>query len=74
MAIQILLYIMVIYLLLGLVFAIAFVLIGATVIDDTARGSSAGFKIIILPGSILLWPVLLKKWIAKRSVDHDKTA
>ena len=62
------------YLLLGLLFAIAFVIKGVTVVDEGAQGCSAGFRIIIIPGAMLLWPVLLKKWIHAKSASHDKTA
>ncbi len=65
---------MAIYLLAGLVFAIVFVIKGVRVFDDGAHGTSIGFRIIILPGAILLWPVLLKKWIHAKSTRHDKAA
>ena len=50
------------YLLIGLLFAIAFVTIGVPRVDPTARGAGAGFRLLILPGSVALWPVLLRKW------------
>ena len=51
------------YLLLGLVFAMAFLWKGAAKLDDKTKGSSWVFKALIFPGSIALWPVLLTKWI-----------
>ncbi|MBD0298058.1 MAG: hypothetical protein ICV84_23160 [Flavisolibacter sp.] len=36
---------------------------GLQKIDEDVPGSSWGFRIIIIPGCILLWPVLLRKWI-----------
>jgi len=54
------------YLLCGLVFAIAFLVKGITVIDEAAHGSTVGFRIIILPGVIVFWPFLLRKWIANK--------
>jgi hypothetical protein len=51
------------YLLLGLVFAIAFLWRGAAKLDDKTKGSSWVFKALIIPGSMALWPVLLTKWI-----------
>ena len=62
------------YLLLGFIFAIAFLIKGVTVVDEGAHGSSTGFRIIILPGVILLWPVLLKKWINAKPTSHDEAA
>jgi len=53
------------YLLLGLVFAIAFLWKGAGKLDDKTKGTSWGFKALIFPGSIALWPVLLKKWVSE---------
>ena len=50
-----------IYLALGLLFAIYFLLKGINQFDDDARGSSWGFRAIILPGVVLLWIVLLVK-------------
>ena len=51
------------YLLCGLLFAIAFVIKGVTVIDKGAHGASIGFRIIIIPATIIFWPVLLRKWV-----------
>jgi len=73
MLVQIVLVLAAIYLALGLLFAVAFVIKGVTVVDEGTHGSTAGFRMIILPGTILLWPVLLKKWINAKSTSHDKT-
>ena len=56
-----------IYLIAGAVFAIAFLLRGIYVVDETAKGGSIGFKLIITPGVIVLWPVLLFKWRQMRN-------
>ena len=69
---EILLLIVVFYLFCGLVFAIPFVLKGVTAIDEGAHGSSIGFRIIIIPGVIIFWPFLLKKWINAKSTNHDE--
>lgn len=50
------------YLLVGLAFAIAFVVKGCGVLDTGARSSSIGFRIMIFPASILLWPYLAVRW------------
>ena len=52
-----------IYLAAGLVFAIPFVTKGVTQIDEGATGSKWGFRIIIIPGVMVFWPLLLKKWL-----------
>lgn len=74
MLIEILLLIVSVYLFCGLLFAIPFVAKGVTVIDEGAHGSSIGFRIIIIPGSIVFWPLLLKKWINAKSKKHDEAA
>jgi len=48
---------------LGILFAIAFVTKGIGRIDPVARGSKAGFRLIVLPGVAALWPLLLDRWI-----------
>jgi hypothetical protein len=52
------------YLALGSVFAVAFVTHGVDRIDPMARGAGWGFRALILPGSVLFWPLLLVRWAA----------
>jgi hypothetical protein len=47
----------------GLAFAVAFVLFGVARIDPTSRGAPVGFRLIILPGVTLLWPLLAWRWV-----------
>ena len=47
----------------GLPFAVAFVTVGIGRIDHAARGAPLGFRLIILPASVALWPLLLAKWV-----------
>jgi len=69
MLVQILLIIVAIYLACGFVFMIPFIIKGVDVIDEGAHGSSIGFRIIIIPGAIVFWVVLLRKWIkAKKNI------
>jgi hypothetical protein len=58
-----------VYLLAGLLFGVAFLAVGVSRIDPAARGTSVRFRLLILPGTIALWPILATKWakIAKRS-------
>jgi len=42
---------------------IPFVIKGVDRIDENAHGSSIGFRMIIIPGVIVFWIVLLKKWL-----------
>ncbi len=52
-----------IYLGLGILFSLAFAAIGCRVIDPGA--SNAGFfvRLMWMPAAMVLWPVLLLKWI-----------
>ena len=63
MFIEIILWLVAAYLVCGFVFAIPFVVKGINAVDEGAHGSSTGFRIIIIPGVIIFWPLLLKKWL-----------
>ena len=52
-----------VYLLLGAVFAFPFVLLGVGKIDSHAAHGSWGFRLLIIPGTILLWPFLARRWV-----------
>ena len=54
-----------IYVGVGLLFTIWFVLVGAKKMDDGMEGTPFHFKLILIPGSILMWPVLLIKIFKK---------
>jgi hypothetical protein len=52
------------YLCCGVIFSFFFISKGMKAIDpDGTHGSSAGFKIIIIPGVIVFWLLLMKKWM-----------
>ena len=55
-----------IYLLSGLVFAIYFIFFGAAILDTGIKEDNLKFKLIILPGSIVLWPYLIFRLIRKK--------
>lgn len=46
----------------GLFFALAFVLKGVRVIDPAAHSATFGFRVLIFPGAVALWPILAKRW------------
>ena len=52
------------YLACGLVFAIPFVLVGVKQIDPHALHGSWGFRLLIFPGAMALWPLLLRRWMS----------
>ena len=55
------------YLALGLVLVAPIVLRGVNRINPVAHESSWGFRLIIIPGVIALWPILVRRWIAGRT-------
>ena len=47
----------------GLVFAVAFVSLGAPRVDSQAVGASFWFRLLIFPGAAAFWPLLLRIWL-----------
>lgn len=62
------------YTAIGLAFAIAFVSVGVTRIDAEARGTGLGFRLLILPGSVAFWPLLLRRWLAGKQPPLETNA
>lgn len=46
----------------GLVFAAAFLTRGVERLDPAAAGASVWVRLLLAPGCIALWPVLLRLW------------
>ena len=63
-----------IYLALGVLFAVAFVALGVGTIDPAARGGTPGFRVLIVPGSALLWPLLLRRWLRRAPPPRERNA
>lgn len=55
------------YLAAGLTFALVFAWRGAGAIDGNAGTGSLGFRLLIIPGAALLWPLLAPRWLARRT-------
>lgn len=53
------------YLLLGLLFALPFSARWVNRLDEVAAHGTPGFRGLIVPGSVLLWPVLLLRLLRK---------
>lgn len=51
------------YMIIGVAFAIPFLLVGVQRIDAQARGAWVGFRLLILPGVAAFWPLFLRRWI-----------
>lgn len=52
-----------IYLSIGAVFALVFVVFGLGRVDPAANSSTLGFRVLCMPGCVLLWPIMLTKWV-----------
>jgi hypothetical protein len=52
------------YLACGLLFALPFALVGVKRIDPHAAHGSWGFRLLVIPGTIAFWPLLLRRWAA----------
>ena len=60
-----------VYLAIGGIFALAFVSVGIARVDPSAAGSSWGFRALVVPGAVALWPVLLARWV-RRTTPPDE--
>jgi membrane protein implicated in regulation of membrane protease activity len=49
------------------IFASFFLWRGAAALDEGARGISWKTRALLFPGSVALWPVLLRKWLKARN-------
>jgi hypothetical protein len=50
------------YLAAGVLFALAFLSRGIERIDPAAHGARWGFRCLIAPGVVALWPLLARRW------------
>ncbi len=57
------------YLAIGTVFAVAFHAKGIARVDSGAVGAGLFFRLLVTPGIVALWPVLLGKWRRRRSEE-----
>jgi hypothetical protein len=71
MFVNIILIVAAIYLAIGFLFVIPFVIKGVQKVDEGAHGGSIGFRIIIIPGTMVFWPLLLKRWM---NTSKNKTS
>lgn len=55
-------WLIIIYFAAGFLFALYFVFRGIGRVDAVAAQSTAGFKLIILPGVMALWPLMWRRW------------
>jgi hypothetical protein len=59
------------YLAAGLLFSGPFVMGGVDRIDSAAHGATWGFRVLIVPGVVLFWPLLAIRW-ARGSIQPPR--
>ena len=62
------------YAALGLLFAVAFVVRGIERLDPGAHGSGWGFRLMVLPGVVAFWLLLLRRWLAGGGLPVESNA
>jgi hypothetical protein len=55
---------LVVYLAVGLLTAIAFVTLGVTRVQSAPV--TIGARILLIPGAVALWPLIMSRWLARR--------
>lgn len=65
---------LIVYTIAGLVFAVAFVWRGVARVDPQAGRSTRGFRVMIFPGCVALWPLLLLRWLRGGPPRPERTA
>ena len=61
------------YVAVGLLFAAAFVTTGVGRIDPSAEHAPIGFRLLIVPGTVALWPLLAMRWIRSKQPPTEST-
>ena len=56
-----------IYLGLGAIVAVPLVLSGIGRIDPAAKNAPWLFRVLVFPGVVAFWPMLLRRWLSARS-------
>ncbi len=55
-----------VYLIVGVIFAIVFVAAGLRRIDVAAKDMPWSARLLVFPGVVALWPLMLAKWLARQ--------
>ena len=62
------------YLAVGALFALFFAFAGAARLDRATKGAGPFFRLLLLPGAALLWPLLALMWIAGAGANRRDAA
>lgn len=55
-----------VYFAVGFLFGLAFIFLGTGKIDPAAKTMPLQARLIILPGTMLLWPLMALKWVTQK--------
>jgi hypothetical protein len=61
-----------VYLALGIVFSVPFLVRGLRRVDPATAGGTVGFKLVILPGVVALWPLLARRWLSGQTSPPEE--
>lgn len=62
------------YLFAGLLFSVIFSLFGVQRVDPDAQGLNIGFRLIIIPGMCVFWPLFAVRWVRGKRTPTERTA
>lgn len=62
------------YVAVGLLFAVPFLAGGVGRVDPHAEGSGLAVRLILLPGTLAFWPLLLNRWARGVPLPVERTA
>ena len=57
------LYALAIYLAIGSIVAVPFLIFGIGRIDPAAKAAPLTFRALVLPGVVAMWPLMLQRWL-----------
>jgi hypothetical protein len=56
----------------GVLFAVVFVTVGVKRIDEQAVGTGLAFRLLIFPGCVAFWPMLLRRWAGGKTEPPEE--
>ena len=62
------------YVFAGLVFSVPFLIFGVQRIDPDAKGWNVGFRLILIPGLCVFWPLLATRWVRGKRKPTERNA
>lgn len=71
---EIIVYSTFVYLAIGVLFALWFVVVGITKLDDSAKETSIGFRLLIFFGAIPFWILLAKRILKSEKRPMERNA